>query len=108
MDLSTLDWRVITLLMVWSGFLIGIIKVLLGRVTRDLDKRLDGIAQAQSEDSKEWRKVERDLMEMKVNLPLHYVRREDYVRGQSVIEAKLDALAGKLETTRLEGIRHER
>lgn len=111
-SLSTLDWRGVsllaTLLMAWSGFLIAIIKLLLGRVTRDLDKRLDAISQTQSDDSKEWRSIERELMALKANIPLHYVRREDYVRGQSVIEAKLDALAGKLETTRLEGIRNER
>ena len=34
-------------------------------------------------------------------MPLHYVRREDYIRGQSVIEAKLDALGSKLEAAQL-------
>jgi hypothetical protein len=38
-------------------------------------------------------------------MPLHYVRREDYVRNQTVIEAKLDALALRLENVRLKGAR---
>ncbi len=38
-------------------------------------------------------------MRFKADLPLNYVRREDYIRGQTVIEAKLDALDNKLEAT---------
>jgi len=30
-------------------------------------------------------------------LPMHYVRREDYVRGQSVLEARLDGLWHRIE-----------
>ncbi|MCN2262768.1 hypothetical protein MLL02_26285, partial [Escherichia coli] len=30
------------------------------------------------------------FMRFKADLPLNYVRREDYIRGQTVIEAKLD------------------
>ncbi|MDF6001947.1 hypothetical protein P4050_30630 [Pseudomonas aeruginosa] len=37
-------------------------------------------------------------MSLKAELPIQYVRREDYIRGQSVIEAKLDGLAVKLKT----------
>ena len=37
-------------------------------------------------------------------MPLHYVRREDYIRGQSVIEAKLDGVADKLEKAQLRAI----
>ena len=34
---------------------------------------------------------------MQRDMALHYVRR-DYIRGQSVVEAKLDGLAMKIET----------
>ena len=40
-------------------------------------------------------------MKFQADLPLHYVRREDYVRGQSVLEAKLDGLADKIEKAQL-------
>ncbi|CGZ27219.1 gp54 [Salmonella enterica subsp. enterica serovar Typhi] len=39
----------------------------------------------------------KEFMRFKADLPLNYVRREDYIRGQTVIEAKLDALYNKLE-----------
>ena len=46
-------------------------------------------------------RVERDLLELRAELPDRYVRREDYIRGQSLIESKLDALAVKLENLQL-------
>lgn len=42
-------------------------------------------------------KLQRDLLVLRAELPEKYVRREDYVRGQSIIESKLDALAVRLE-----------
>jgi hypothetical protein len=50
--------------------------------------------------------LERDFLRFQAELPLHYVRREDYVRGQTVIEAKLDALYNKLEIVQLKGAAH--
>ncbi|MHA7855418.1 hypothetical protein [Marinobacter shengliensis] len=107
-----MDWKAVavfvTLLGAWSGFLIMVIRALLARVTRDLDLRLDRMVTAQEKDTDEWRRVERELMELRADLPVHYVRREDYIRGQSVIEAKLDSLALKLENVQLKkGVMHE-
>lgn len=50
--------------------------------------------------------LERDFLKWQAELPIHYVRREDYVRGQSVIEAKLDAVYNKLEVVQLKGSGH--
>ena len=47
--------------------------------------------------------LERDFLNWKADMPIHYVRREDYVRGQVIIEAKLDALYNKLEVVHLKG-----
>jgi archaellum biogenesis protein FlaJ (TadC family) len=38
-------------------------------------------------------------------LPLEYVRREDYIRGQTVIEAKLDAISSELKLVQIQGAR---
>lgn len=40
---------------------------------------------------------ERNLLRLRAELPLEYVRREDFIRNQTVIEAKLDALAEKFD-----------
>ena len=66
-----------------------------------LATRLDGMEQINRDEAAQWQRIERDLLKMQAEMPLHYVRREDYIRGQSVIEAKLDALGSKLEATQL-------
>ena len=48
-----------------------------------------------------WQRIERDLLKLQADMPLHYVRREDHIRGQSVIESKLDGLALKIENVQL-------
>lgn len=53
--------------------------------------------------AKEWVRVEREFLEFKAVLPMKYVIRDDYVRNQTVIEAKLDALALRLENAKLKG-----
>ena len=68
---------------------------------KSLAGRLDGIELVNREEAVQWQRVERDLLKMQAEMPLHYVRREDYIRGQSVIEAKLDALGSKLEAAQL-------
>ena len=51
--------------------------------------------------------LERDFLNWKGELPLNYVRREDYVRGQTVIEAKLDALYSEIKLVQLKGLKHD-
>lgn len=66
-----------------------------------LGKRLDGIESANREEAQQWQRVERELLLFQADVGLQYVRREDYIRGQSVIEAKLDGLGTKLENAQL-------
>ncbi|MCS5516194.1 hypothetical protein NWF32_17140 [Pseudomonas qingdaonensis] len=66
-----------------------------------MDSRFEELAK----DSDRLRQVELGLERLRGEMPLHYVRREDFVRNQTVIEAKLDALALKLENVQLKGAR---
>lgn len=65
------------------------------------DARFSGLERAAHEEAGRVRRIEREMMDLKAELPLHYVRREDYIRGQSVIEAKLDGLALRIENQQL-------
>jgi hypothetical protein len=67
------------------------------------DNKFAALEQAANANEQEWRRVERDVLTLKADLPLHYVRREDYVRNQTVIEAKIDGLAIRLENVLLKG-----
>ena len=71
-----------------------------------LNTRLDVLDSAAKADAGQWLRVERELLNMKAELPVHYVRREDYIRGQSVIEAKLDGLGTKLENAQLRALKN--
>lgn len=70
-----------------------------------INTRLDVLDTAVKADAGQWQRVERELLNLKAELPLHYVRREDYIRGQSVIEAKLDGLGIKLENAQLRALK---
>lgn len=104
-------WQLVLLLIAFFGACSWAFKLLLAQTQRHLDERfrtvgsrLDGIETANKEEAAQWARVERELMELKAELPLNYVRREDYIRGQSIIEAKLDGLAIKIENTQLRSL----
>ena len=81
MKLSIDFWEVISLMLSFVGLMFAAGKLLL----------------AHRESETNWSKLEREFLEFRAELPLHYVRREDYLRGQAVLEAKLDALYSKIE-----------
>lgn len=70
--------------------------------------RLDVIDQSNREAADKANKQERDLMQLKIDLARDYVRREDYIKGQSILEAKLDKVYEKLEVVQLKGERNVR
>lgn len=116
-------WQVIVLLVglvvSLGGLGLTFSSLLLAQVERRLDERFESLQKTRDEsrgvclnrfasidrerreEIAQWQRVERDLLALRAELPLHYVRREDYVRGQTVVEAKLDALALKLENLQL-------
>jgi hypothetical protein len=91
-----------------AGVLIGafgtVFKLLLVQHQRHQDRRFDAIEAAAEKEAGQWQRMERELLLLKAELPVAYVRREDYIRGQSIIEAKLDGLASKIENAQLRGV----
>jgi hypothetical protein len=68
-----------------------------------LDKKLDerflfikaDLERREVEDKKnseQLRQIEREFLMFQRDMPNQYVRREDYIRGQTIIESKLDTL----------------
>jgi hypothetical protein len=70
------------------------------------DTKFLALEQAAANEAKEWQRIEREILIMKADLPNLYVRRDDYIRNQTVIEAKLDGLAMRIENAILKGDRH--
>ncbi|HER1246414.1 TPA: hypothetical protein VJI18_002336 [Salmonella enterica subsp. salamae serovar 48:z:e,n,x,z15] len=70
MKLSIDFWEVISLLLSFVGLMFAAGKLLLAQIEKRLNERFEALEAA---------------------------RREDYLRGQAVLEAKLDALYSKIE-----------
>lgn len=60
-------------------------------------QRFDKLEQASNDEREQMRKVEKDLLQLRAELPERYVRREDWVRSQSIVEGKIDGLALRIE-----------
>lgn len=118
-------WQLLTfligLLLSFLSFAFVAGRMLLAQVDQRLAQRFEAMENAREQAGKHWDEkfasileksqtqgvglsnLERDFLRFQANLPLHYVRREDYVRGQSVIEAKLDALYSELKVVQIKG-----
>jgi len=65
------------------------------------NERFDALQRARELEAQGITNLEREFLRFQADLPLHYVRREDYVRGQSIVEAKLDGLAAMVSNAQL-------
>lgn len=65
----------------------------------------EDMGKRESEDrevSAQFRQFEKDFLQFQISMPENYVRREDYIRGQTVIESKQDALYSKMELVQMQ------
>lgn len=100
-------WHLITMLLAFFSAVGFFGKILLAQFekrqdaqTEHWDKRFTQLEEA----AKDWSRVERDFLEWKAKLPMTFVMREDYVRNQTVIEAKLDSVMLRIENLQLKGV----
>ncbi len=112
-------WQLVSLLLGFFGCVGAFGKLLLVQFERRQNERFGAIEKVHEASQTALRQViqeyagkaqrnaealselERSFLRFQADLPVNYVRREDYVRGQSVIEAKLDALYSKLEVVQM-------
>lgn len=108
-------WHLVGLLGAFLVFAAGAGKLLLDQSQRHLDERfstqeaaralqaaqlsarLDGLEQVNRDETVQWQRVEREILQLKADLPLNYVRREDYVQALATIMARLDAINMRFE-----------
>ncbi|MDT4802769.1 hypothetical protein FQZ97_787060 [compost metagenome] len=113
----------ISLLGIFTTLVFGLVRLLLAQFEKRLGDKFAAQDAARQAAAKHWedsfakvlerqdqdreavQQLERAFLRFQAELPLEYVRREDWVRGQSVIEAKLDGLALKFENILLKGVR---
>lgn len=110
MTLTLELWQVISLLLAILGGFWTVAKILAGQVGRNIDEKFGSVAKSQELTSATLEShraklvdLEKDLLKLMAALPLEYVRREDFIRNQTTIEAKLDGVAHSLQQLALTG-----
>lgn len=84
-------------------------RALIGQFEKRLAERFKAIEEARKnagsilqQDLQTLKNMEKDFLRFQIDAPTRFVLRDDYIRGQSVLEAKQDALFNKMEVVRLE------
>ncbi len=96
--------NVLVILTAFIGALWALVKIIAGQQKTNLDTRLQSltdsmnkVANSVDRDREATRTLERQLMELRVELPRDYVRREDFIRAIATIETKIDNMALRME-----------
>ena len=103
MKLTLELWHVLTLALTLGGMFLGLGRMLLNQ----FDRRISDRFQQMASDAAGWRETKEKLLEFKIEVGEKYVRREDYIRGQTVIEAKLDAINTEVKLVQIQGAGRE-
>ncbi|EIW6805903.1 hypothetical protein NI497_003325 [Salmonella enterica] len=90
-------WTLVGFLISFIGAVCGLAKWLFSNAEARQVARFTSLEQTMRETASRWNQLEREFLEFRAQMPVDYVRREDYIRGQTVIEAKLDAVYEKLD-----------
>ncbi|OSN03192.1 hypothetical protein [Lonsdalea iberica] len=96
-------WTLVGLLLSFMGFVFAVAKMFFAQMEKRQAEQFMALDTSFRTSMGDLNSLEREFMAFKADLPLNYVRREDYIRGQTVIEAKLDALYNKLELVQQHG-----
>lgn len=101
-------WQLITLTLTIVGLFVGAAKLLFAQFARRIDERFTAMtdlynrrADSLEEQNNAIQRFDRDLLALRVELAERYVKREDYIRGQTIIESKLDAIASELKNVQI-------
>ncbi len=114
MTLQIEMWQGISLIVSILGGIALLGKIALAQLAHSEDARhgalamqITSIESAMREETAQWQRLERELLGLKADLPINYVRRDDFVRVQSIIESKLDGLALRIENASLKRRMHD-
>lgn len=80
----------------WSLLQIGYMRWMFQRYTTDIDTKLNGISEVKEKNHI----LELQIADLRADLPLCYVRKEDFIRNEVTINAKLDRIYDRVESRR--------
>jgi hypothetical protein len=98
----------LTALSVVMGAFYALVKVIVFQFKSELNTKFEALEKSRAEGQNVWNlrmqtieeraaQLEQDVRKILTDIPEKYVRREDFIRRESIIDAKLDNLALRLE-----------
>lgn len=101
MEGNNIPWPLISVIasivVAWSGLLLGVIKWFLANYFKDVKAKFADLSQAIGRQTGETHRLDMEILKLRGEVHSDFVRRDDAIREQVVINAKLDALAAKIE-----------
>nr|VFK67721.1 MAG: hypothetical protein BECKUNK1418G_GA0071005_115913 [Candidatus Kentron sp. UNK]VFK73053.1 MAG: hypothetical protein BECKUNK1418H_GA0071006_115913 [Candidatus Kentron sp. UNK] len=108
-------WHMLVGLVTILGFMLAFAKIVLHSIEKRLSDhfkiyhiKIKHLEETATKNSAEVTRLNNDLLELKVDIANQYVHYDDYVRIQTILEAKLDGVALKIENIQMEGLNHAR
>jgi hypothetical protein len=99
---EALTWHhflyLIGLIAAWSLVIIATARWAIGAGLKGMEKRLTGQEEKIAKVGEKQHQLELDVSNLKADLPLCYVRREDFIREEVTINTKLDRLRDMIAT----------
>jgi chromosome segregation ATPase len=96
--------NVLAILIAFIGALWALIKIIAHQQKTNFEQKMEALTSAMKsvsasvdKDRESTRALERQLMDLRAELPRDYVRREDFIRAIATIETKIDNLALRME-----------
>ncbi|GEQ77436.1 hypothetical protein CTTA_4441 [Comamonas testosteroni] len=103
----TLDlWQAISLLATIVGAFWGIAKMMLNQGSKNLDEKFSQINKRLDGQEESDKRLERQVGDMRAELPREYVRRDDFIRAISNFDVRVDQLRLTIERALLERDKH--
>lgn len=94
----TLDlWQAISLLITLVGAFWGIAKMMVAQASKTLEEKFAHINKLLDSQDASDRRLERQMGDLRAELPREYVRRDDFVRAISGFDVRVDQLRLTIE-----------
>lgn len=92
----------------WNLVIVATARWMMTTTVKTLDVRFQAMEKKVEEGLVARQCTEREFLQLRADLPMTYVRREDDIRKETVFHDKLDALALKMERLLMKEANHER
>jgi len=90
-------WHLVSLMITVIGAFWTLAKIIALQTKADIERQFRAISDELKAQGQSTQRLERELMELKAELPRDYVRREDFTRVISTFEVKVDNLRLTIE-----------